>query len=897
MVNGNLLVHKLFEEAARLNPGKIALQIKRDNQWLAFTYAEVKSGAEKVAAFLLKEGLSRPDRAGIILENRPEWGIIYLGIMYAGLTAVPFDIQLNAQELKNLSSDSGIKVLFCSYNIFRDKVNAEMQHPNLVDSLVRAPAQAGLKIVILDGPRLQQQNIVNFPEIKNIEPDTSIFPAVSGEDIASLIYTSGTTAKPKGVLLSHRNFCSNFKSIESFKICSVSENVLSILPLHHTYAFMVTLLLPLFLGAKVTYCYSFKPQDLSLIIKEAEVTLLVGVPQLFSMLHKAIFEQVKKVPAIILPLLIPLIRIKVRQKFGKSLRLFASGGARLEPKIGKELFKLLRIKILEGYGLTETSPVVSLNPPQRIKFGSVGRAVPGVEVRILNPDPNGVGQVLIKGPNVMQGYFNQPQLTAEVIKDGWFYSGDLGYIDKEGYIFLTGREKDVIVLGSGKNIYPDELEEYYSRSPYIKEMCIFARSEEKFGRRSESLYAVVVPNLDYFKERNETDIRGKIRWEFENLGKVLPSYNHIMGFIVTKEDLPRTALKKLKRYEVRQQYLEEVPEKIAAKEAVFSEEELKSLNPDIARKVINYISEQIKKPVTLESHLEIDLGIDSLSRVELGLGLEALFGISIPEEMLYKISTVKEAVLAIMEITDKARPAQPAVKISQKSWQEILKDQPRPQILKKIKIRPGLADILFSFIFRYIFLFIFKVFWLLRVQGRKNLPEKGPYLICSNHASYLDGFVVFTSLKFSQGMNIFFLGHAAIFEHPSVSWAIKISRLIPIDPNVHLTDAMQAVSYVTGRGKSVCIFPEGRRSIGEDIGEFKKGIGILIKELDIPVIPVYIKGSHYSWPRGSLLPKPYPLKVIFGPALSLKELRAKARVDSYEALAQALKEEVSKLVC
>lgn len=890
----NLLVHKLFEKAAQANPQKIALQIKRDEQWFRYSYADIKSGAESIAVFLLKEGLAGQERVGIILENRPEWAMIYLGIMYAGLTAVPFDIQLNAQELKNLSSDSGIRVLFCSYNIFRDKVTPK----GLGDSgYFSAKNSRCPYFVILDGPELKQQNIVNFSEIKNIAADTFSFPQVSEEGIASLIYTSGTTAKPKGVLLTHRNFCANFKSIEVLKICTPSENILSILPLHHTYAFMVTLLLPLFLGAKVTYCYSFKPQDLSAIIKEAQVTLLVGVPQLFSMMHKAIFEQAKHIPAFILPFLTPVIRAKVRQKFGRSLRLFASGGARLEPKVANDLFKLLRIKIVEGYGLTETSPVVSLNPPQKIKFGSVGKPVPAVEVRILNPDANGVGQVLIKGPNVMKGYFNQPQLTSEVIKEGWFYSGDLGYLDKEGYLFLTGREKDVIVLASGKNIYPDELEEYYSKSPYIKEMCIFAKSEEKFGRRSESLYAVVVPNLDYFKERNESDIRGKVRWEFENLGKHLPSYNHIMGFIITKEDLPRTALKKLKRYEVRQKYLQEMPQKPAVKEAQFTEEELKSLNPDVARKVINYISGQIKKPVTLESHLEIDLGIDSLSRVELGLGLESLFGISIPEEAFYKISTVKEVILSIMEITGKAAvtavPAQPA----QKSWREILKEEPRQQILKKIKIHPGPVDILFSFIFRYIFLIIFKLFWLLRARGRKNLPAKGPYLVCSNHASYLDAFVIFTGLKLRQGMNIFFLGHAAIFEHPFVSWAIKVARLIPIDPNVHLTDAMQAVAYVIGRGKSVCIFPEGRRSIDENVGEFKKGVGILIKELDIPVVPVYIKGSHHSWPRGNLLPKPYPLKVIFGPALSLKELQAKAKAESYEALAEALREEVVKLAC
>ena len=887
MPDENLVIHKIFSEAAAKNPERIALQIKRDNQWLRFTYKEVQAQSLKVAAFLTHEGLGRSDLAGIILENRPEWAMIYLGIMYAGLTAVPFDVQLNPFELKNLINDSGIKVLFCSYNIFRDKITPEMQGKLS-------------KIVILDVTELKQQNIVNFSQLENIAADASLLPPVSPEDIASLIYTSGTTAKPKGVLLTHRNFCADFRSVSRMNICSASDNMLSILPLHHTYAFMVTLLLPLFLGGKTTYCYSFKPQDLSLIIKEAEVTILVGVPQLFSMLHKAIFEQLKRIPALILPLLIPVIRVKVRRKFGRSLRLFASGGARLEPKIAKDLFKLLNIKVAEGYGLTETSPVVTLNPLEKIKFGSVGRAIPDVQLRILHPDQNGVGQVLIKGPNVMKGYFKQPGLTNEVIKDGWFYSGDLGFLDKEGYLFLTGREKDVIVLSSGKNIYPDEMEEYYSRSPYIKEMCIFARYEEKFGRKIESLYAVVVPDLDYFKQHNETDIRGKIRWEFENLAKHLPSYNHIMGFIVTKEELPRTALKKLKRYEVRQKYLEEKPEKAEAKEAAFSEEDLNTLNQDIAVKAINYIAQETRKPVFLDSHLEIDLGIDSLSRVELGLGLEALFSIQIPEQMLYSISTVREIILSITEIMKKAKPAEYAAKNSQKTWPQILKEEPREEMRDKLKIAPGFSDILFTLIFKSIFLFIFRLCWSLKIEGKKNLPKQGPYIICSNHASYLDGFVIASSLNFSQAINIFFLGLSAIFEHPLINWTVKVARVISIDPNVHFTEAMQAVSFVLAQGKIVCIFPEGRRSIDENVADFKKGIGILIKELDIPIIPVYIKGSHYSWPRGSAFPRFCPLKVIFGKPLASKGIREGIKekaANEYEAIARALREEVFKLAC
>jgi len=664
---------------------------------------------------------------------------------------------------------------------------------------------------------------------------------------------------------------------------------------------MVTLIVPLFLGATITFSsLGFKPQDLAGIIKEANVTILVGVPQLFSLIHNAIFEKIKRIPPFLRPFLLPFIRTKIRHNFGKNLRLLVSGGARLEPEIGRNL-REFGFKIIEGYGLTETSPVVTLNPPQKIKFGSVGKAIPQVQIKIHHPDRSGIGQVLIKGPNLMSGYFKQPGLTSQAIKDEWFYSGDLGYIDKDGYLFITGREKEVIVLSSGKTVYPEELEEYYSRSPYIKEVCILPKTEKKFGLIFESLYAIVVPNLEYFRQRNESNIRGKIRWELENSSKDVPSYKHIMGFTLTKEELPRTALKKIKRYEVKERYLREKPSELDIEKTKFCEEDLKFLNQDVAQKVIHYISSQLKKPVYLDSHLEIDLGIDSLTKVELGLGLEALFSIKISDEVLYTVSTVKDVIIKTLEIIDKAK--QPDIyeaKRIRKTWGQILRETPKEETLKKIRIEICLLDCLLTWIFKNVFLLVFRVLWLLRVREKDNLPSQGPFIICPNHTSYLDGFIVFSSLPLKLALNTYFLGYSDIFEHPLVRWAIKLARLIPVDPNTNLSEAMQAVSFVLSHKKIICIFPEGGRSIDERIGEFKKGVGILIKELDIPVVPVYIKGSHQSWPRGSRLPRLHPLKIIFGQSLLGKELIKQGKVsisDDYEAIAQGLREEVFKLVC
>ena len=882
MIEENLVIPKIFGETVSKFPDKVALEIKKDNLWQRVTYKELEAHCLQVAAFLVKEGLKKPDKVALILENQPEWGIIYLGIVQAGLSCVPLDPQLSVQELENLINDSGAKIIFCSYNVFRKRSRR--------DSLA--------KFVVLDAGEAETENFLRFSDIKRIPPDKSILPSVLPEDVASLIYTSGTTALPKGVLLTHKNFCANFKSIEKLNLCFSNDNFLSILPLHHAYAFTVTLLTPLLLGATVTYCLSFRPQEILQIIKETKITILVGVPQLFSLLHKAILDRIKKIPVFLRPIFLPFIKITLKRNLGGCFRFAVSGGARLEPKIGQDLLKL-GLKLIEGYGLTETAPIVTLNPLRKIKFGSVGKALPGVEIRINNPDKSGVGEVLIKGENLMQGYFKQPDLTAQAIKESWFYSGDLGYVDKEGYLFLTGREKDVIVLSSGKNIYPEELEEYFCASPYIKEICILPKREKRFGHLIEALYAIVVADLEYFRAMNEVDIRGKIRWELENLSRDLPTYKHIMGFTVTKEELPRTPLKKIKRYLVREKYLEEKLQEVRIQEEVFSEENQKLLSLDIAKKITTYISRELKKPVYLDSHLEIDLGIDSLTRVELGLGLEALLKIEIPDDFLYSASTVKEVIIKIQDLMEKPSLKKPIIKEVQKEWSQILRELPPEAILKKIRVEATFLDKLFTLIAKVIFLFIFRIFWRLKIQGKENLPKEGPFIICPNHASYLDGFVIFSSLPLKGTLGTFFIGYSAIFERPIVRWAIKAGRLIPIDPNVNLTEAMQSVSYVLAQKKIACIFPEGKRSIDESVDEFKKGAGILIKELDIPAIPVYIKGSHQSWPRGNRFPQFHPLKVIFGKPLSAEELikREKSIPDKYEAIAKALRQEVLNLVC
>jgi len=849
------VIHKKFIQICQRYPDNIALQMRNRK----YTYRDTHNFVQKIGKFLLEE-MGEKIPVAIILENSPFWVFTYLGIMFSGNICVPIDPQLSLKEIENILDDSGAKLIFTSQQILNS---------------FKEPIKPIAKIVILDR---------DLPQIESISvPEDFKFPEVKEKDIASILYTSGTTARPKGVVLTHFNFCSNFYSIEKLNLVSEKDNLISILPLHHAYPFMVNLITPLFSGATVTFAESLKSEELIKVIKETDVTMFVGVPQVFSLIHKGISEKLKSIPPSLRYFLRPFLNRKIRERFGKNLRFFVSGGARLDPKIGKDLHKF-GFNIIEGYGLTETSPVVTLNPPKRPKFGSVGRPLPDVQIRITKPDSKGIGEVAIKGPNVMMGYFRREDLTSEVIKEGWFYSGDLGLIDKDGYLFLTGRKKEMIVLSSGKNIYPEELEAHYKKSPYIKELCIL----EIEGR----LHTMIFPDFDYFKKTKEINIRGKIHWDLENLSKDLPSYKRIMGFTISTKELPKTRLGKIKRYEVIERYVER---RIPKEEIFLFEEDRLLLESDTAKKVIEFLSEQLKKKVNLYDHLELDLGVDSLSRVELALGLEKHLNISIPEESATSIFTVKDLIelISSQKRKEKASPRQI------KQWSEIIKEDPPKEIKRRMDLNPNLINLILTIIFKIIFLFILRIFWFLRVKGKKNLPQHPPYILCPNHASYLDGFLVFCSLSLKREMNLYFLGYSQIFENFLLCWTIKPARILPIDPAVYLSEAMQAAAFVLRNKKSLCIFPEGARSIDENLGEFKKGVGILAKELNIPLVPVYIKGSHQSWPRGYSLPRIFPLKIIFGKPLNWDYLleigKSLEETSDYEAIARGLKEEILKL--
>jgi long-chain acyl-CoA synthetase len=901
----DLVIHKVFAQISSRFSDRICLQIKKGPTWERWTYGQAEDLSLRISTFLIKEGFKKGDFAALCLENRPEWAIIYLGIVAAGLTCVPLDPQLTEQEIENLLNDCSAKIIFVSNAVFQAKN---------IDKI-----KTGLnKIVILDLD-IEKERLLGLAQVKSTSYERLALPEVFPEDTASLIYTSGTTGKPKGVMLTHKNFCSNFQSIDKLKLFSDKDTFISILPLHHAYPFMITLITPFFCCVRVTYTSSLRSDELLSLMREAKVTVLVGVPQLFSLFYANILEKIKRMPFLIRMPLLGLIEIlwqirkfsginlnklvlsKIHWPFGKALRFFACGGAKLNEETTRFLTKI-GFTILEGYGLTETSPVVTFNPLKKQKVGSAGKVIPDVELKIDNPDASGMGEVVIKGPNVMKGYYNRADETSSVLKDGWLYSGDLGYIDRDGYLFITGRKKEIIVLSSGKNIYPEEIESYFTKSPYIKEICVLGVGEAE----DERLAAVVVPDTEYFRKVGQVDFNSVIRWELENLSERLASYKRIKGYIIARQDLPRTRLGKIKRYEVKSRYLDElrgIKLKGPSGEIPVTGEDLRLLSSSVGRKIIEALkkSAKLERQITPSDHIELDLGIDSLGRVELIIALEQALNIHIPEELTTKVFTVKELILEIERLVPEEGVQRESIlqPIGQTSWNKILNEDPAKDIIKKLNLSPNRMTIFGMLLFTEILRLVFKVIWRLEVFGIDNIPKLNKCILCVNHSSYLDAFIVEASVSASLRRRIFFVGFRAYFEQPIIKNIIKYIKVIPIDPGMHFVEAMQASSYVLRNELIVCIFPEAQRTIDGNVKEFKKGVGILAKELDIPLVPVLITGSYESWPRTMLFPRPHPIKITFGRPIHFDELKkvglGLGAKDEYEAIAAGIREEVIKL--
>jgi len=890
-------LNEKFLETCEQFAEREAMRIKTADGWQRYSYGDIKDGALKVASWLGRQGFGHQNKAALIIENSPKWAMVYFGILLAGGVVVPLDTQARPQDIVKFLKDAHVQFVFLEHKLTVIASEASLYVKDII--VVNSPEE--------DIPYLSFERIV----LTQAPLSVSALLMAEPDDTAALLYSSGTTASPKGVELSHKNFYANFCGLEKLNVCSWEDTFISILPLFHAYAFMATFIYPFFLGAKIIYPNSMKSEDIIQAMRENRVTVLVGVPELFNNINKSIQNKIQSLPSFaraVLELLadlgwlvkkvtkINILKVIYRSahsRFGGSLRFMVSGGAKLDPEVATDLERI-GFMILEGYGLTETAPIVSLNPLPKQKIGSVGKALDGVVVKIDQPDASGTGEIIIRGDNVMKGYYQKPVETAAVIKEGWFHSGDLGFIDKAGYLHISGRLKEVIVLSSGKNIFPDEVEEYYRESPFIKEAGVFMSSQE-------NLRAVIVPNFDEFQKKGMINVYEKIKWDVENISKELPSYKRILGFVLTKEELPKTRLGKIKRFQLATIYQKEEKKETAPKNSQQPDSENTLYKNPIGRQVVDFLRKELKLNRVPQStdHLELDFGIDSLTRVELISGLEQLFKIRMSEEAFAQVATVGELVAAVSNLMVEQTPQDIIEKSLKTSWAEILTVESDPQQFQQLDLDPGWLEHAFGYVVRRFIFLVFKIFGRIKIINQQHLPEQGPYIICCNHSSYLDAFAVICGLTDKVAMQTYFIGLKDIFLHPAVRWAMRLGRLIPIDASNELMKAMQSAAFLLKYNKIICIFPEGQRSIDGEVKVFKKGIGILAKELQVPVVPAAIDGTYQAWPRTAQFPRAHQMKIIFGQPISSKEFLSRQprleKMDEYEWLIRQIREEVIRL--
>jgi long-chain acyl-CoA synthetase len=826
-----------------------AVEVQRRDRIDTVTYRQLDSMAGRIAAWLQGQGVQLADRCAILAENDAHWCATYLGILRVGAIAVPLDTAYKAPQVARLILDCEPRIVFTT--------------PRHLEAVIEGRRQAARDTPVA----LLHPADGTWPDVEAIVADTSLGPVPecpSGPaDPAVILYTSGTTSDPKGVVLTHGNLLAEREG--AFAVVSVDERdcVLGVLPLFHALAQMANLLLPFSIGARVVFLESVNTTELLRALSERGVTVFACVPQFFYLIHQRVTSDVARAN---LPVRLmfraflatngilrriginagPVLFARVHRVLGGRMRLLITGGSRFDPEIGADLYRM-GFNIMQAYGLTETSGAATLMRPGDPHLETVGQVLPGSELRILPPDTAETGlsdgEIAIRGPIVMAGYYNRPDATAAVMKDGWFLSGDLGRIDDAGRLTITGRKKEIIVLSSGKNIYPEEIEAHYRQSPFIKELCVLGltRPDEPSAER---LYAVVVPDPDVLREKKIVNAGDLIRFEMEGRSVGLPAHKRVLGYEVWMEPLPRTTTGKLKRFEIERRVRDRQAASTEPAAAITDADREWSEREDVAP-ILAVIQKAARegRVARPDANLELDLGLDSMERVELLTALEQRFGADVPEEDAQRIFTVRELVEAI----GAHRVGEAAE--SGDAWATILATDPphTPELDTLLQTKSIVSRMLFVLL--RIVLFVLRLGLRLDIGGIDRLPSKGPYLICPNHQSYLDAFALIGSLPMRVFNEVFFVGASEYFETPLMKWIARELHVVPVDPDASLVPAMQAGAFGLRHGRVLVLFPEGERSIDGTVRAFKKGAAILSDTLGVPIVPVALDGLHDVWPR------------------------------------------------
>jgi len=610
-----LKIDQVIQASCLKHADRVAFKHKVNGQWKEVHYGRFWKNVEKLTAGLQQLGIKQGTHIAILAPSSPRWVTSYLAILYAGCVAVPIDKELKAAELRHILGDSDAQAIIAGQAQFDTLLEViddlpDLKNIILIDTPVeemgdqgdiietmqelkslwqqlvadlniaperREPLEAAaqqLRILVTSHPEspekkkkerhflsdaelirtrlLKEKRLFSYKAIFSDNP--VVANSAEADQCAVILYTSGTTGRAKGAMLSHRNIVSNIEGARQHFKLDNSIATLSFLPINHVFEQVCGILLPLALGGQISFAESIK--KLGDNLNEIKPTFLLGVPAVYRLLYDRIMKKIDTNTSSRLLYKFSLTRNIVTANVKKAVgekTTFVSGGAALDPAIS-DGFRQLGLTLYQGYGITETSPVISAESPFKNKPGTVGECLKDVQVRIDNPNADGEGEIQVKGPNVMLGYYNNPAATAEVIQEGWYRTGDLGRIDSSGMLSICGRVKNLIVTPNGKNVYPEEVENQLLKSPYIAEIMVYGH---RIGKTAEEVYAVVFPDEEALfalaREQKEkplsgTEIEDLIRREILTYGKELADYKRVKKFTLREDEFPKTTTRKIKRY-------------------------------------------------------------------------------------------------------------------------------------------------------------------------------------------------------------------------------------------------------------------------------------------------------------------------------------------------------------
>ena len=778
------------------------------------------------------------DKVLVFMENRPEIAYAIFSSWEKNGISITVDASSSSKEVAYFIKDAKPMYLYTS-------------NKN-IDIATEAVELSGENVTIIN------LNKIKVPDSYVSKKD--YIEAPSGHQTVLLLYTSGTTGDPKGVMLTMENLLSNIDNIEKIGIYREVDRILALLPLHHILPLVGCLLAPIKVGATSIILDDLSSAAIKNAMQKYKITLFVGVPRLWEMFHKGIMEKINS--NFVAKTLFKLVAMtnnielgkkvfkKVQDGFGGEMHIMVSGGAKIDPQIVKD-FNTLGFHLIEGYGLTETSPILTFNRYNDIRPGSCGAPLPGIELKIAND-----GEIIVRGSNVMKGYFNKPEATAEVIDSGgWFHTGDLGEL-KDGYLYIVGRKKEMIVLPNGKNINPSDIElEIIKKTNLIKEIAV---TEHK-----NHLIAIVYPDFLIMEKEGVKNIGEKIKWDVIDPYNIeAPNYRKILDIKIVQDELPKTKLGKLRRFKLKD-LLEEKKRVVEKIEEPITEEYR------ILKEFISKLKSTTPNP---KDHFELDLGMDSLDFVELLSFIGNNFNITLLDEELPKYPTLFDLANFLhnqgVEITEK-----------ETNWSEILNHN------IDIFIPQSSSSLKFA---KYMLTPFFKNRVKVKISGIEYITDK-PTIFIGNHQSMLDAFILNHALDKKILENTYYLAVEKHFNGPFKKWIAKHGNIILLDVDSNLTETLQAASMVLRQGKNLVIFPEGARSRNGEMDKFKKAFAILSKTLNIPIQPFALDGAYKAMPIGTKFPKATDVNLkflppIFPSSIDINEIVGKSQNSIQEAL-------------